>query len=161
MESSKVTVGLLLFPNLTQLDATEPYEVFARMPGATVALIAATAAPIRSERGLTISPDATFENAPALDVICVPGGVGVNAAMEDQPTLAFLRQRAGAARYVTSVCTGALLLGAAGLLRGYRATSQTVTVIDDTTHIDDTSGAFPRARVQTRPGDEDDDGATY
>ena len=123
MEASSATIGILLFPNLTQLDATGPYEVFARMPGATVALIAATAAPIRSERGLTISPDATFENAPALDVICVPGGVGVNAAMEDEATLAFLRQRAGAARYITSVCTGALLLGAAGLLRGYRATT--------------------------------------
>lgn len=123
MDASRATIGLLLFPNLTQLDATGPYEVFSRMPGATVTLIAATAAPVRSERGLTISPDATFENAPALDIICVPGGVGVNTAMEDQATLAFLQHRAGAARYVTSVCTGALLLGAAGLLRGYKATT--------------------------------------
>src|SRR6185436_19801684 len=73
--------------------------------------------------GLTITPTATFDNAPPLDIICVPGGPGVNAAMEDQALLAFLRFQAPAARYVTSVCTGALLLGAAGLLRGYRATT--------------------------------------
>ena len=68
-------------------------------------------------------PDATFDRTPPLDIICVPGGVGVNAAMEDVALLEFLRARADHARYVTSVCTGALLLGAAGLLRGYRATT--------------------------------------
>ena len=117
------TVGMVLFPNVTQLDLTGPYEVFVRLPGMKVCLVAASPTPVRSERGLTISPDATFENAPALDIICVPGGPGVDALMEDEVALQFLRARAPGARYVTSVCTGALVLGAAGLLQGYRATT--------------------------------------
>jgi cyclohexyl-isocyanide hydratase len=117
------SVGMLLFPNLTQLDLTGPYEVFTRLPGAKVYVVSATLAPVRSERGLTISPDATFDSVPALDIICVPGGAGVDSMMEDEASLQFLRARAPAARYVTSVCTGALVLGAAGLLRGYRATT--------------------------------------
>ncbi len=120
--SAKLSVGIVLFPNVTQLDVTGPYEVFARMP-ATVHLVAATLEPIRSEQGLTILPELTFETAPQLDVICVPGGIGVNAAMEDQALLAFLQCQASGARYITSVCTGALVLGAAGLLRGYQATT--------------------------------------
>jgi cyclohexyl-isocyanide hydratase len=116
-------VGLVMFPDLTQLDLTGPYEIFARLPRTQVHLVAATVAPVRSERGLTIAPDATFENAPQLDILCVPGGVGVNAMMEDGALLQFLQNQARHARYVTSVCTGALLLGAAGLLRGYRATT--------------------------------------
>jgi len=118
-----VTVGMVLFPDLTQLDLTGPYEVFARMPDTRVHLVAATEAPVRSERGLTIVPDVTFDTVPQLDVICVPGGIGVNAMMEDGALLHFLQRQARDARYVTSVCTGALLLGAAGLLRGYRATT--------------------------------------
>ena len=114
---------MILFPNLTQLDLTGPHEVFARLPGTKVCLVAAALAPVRSERGLTISPDATFESAPALDIICVPGGPGVDAMMEDEALLLFLRARAADARYVTSICTGALVLGAAGLLQGYRATT--------------------------------------
>ena len=118
-----LNVGIVLFPNLTQLDLTGPYEVFARLPGTKVYLIAAALAPVRSERGLTIAPDATFESAPLLDILCVPGGPGVDAMMEDEGLLGFLRARAPGARYVTSVCTGALVLGAAGLLHGYRATT--------------------------------------
>jgi len=118
-----VAVGIVLFPDLTQLDLTGPYEVFARMPDTRVHLVAATEAPVRSERGLTIVPDVTFDTVPQLDVICVPGGIGVNAMMEDGALLHFLQRQARDARYVTSVCTGALLLGAAGLLRGYRATT--------------------------------------
>lgn len=118
-----MTVGMLLFPNLTQLDFTGPYEVFARMPQASVQIIAETPAPVRSEFGLTITPDASFADAPQCDVLCVPGGIGVNAMMEHPPLLDFLRAQAQQARYVTSVCTGALLLGAAGLLHGYRATT--------------------------------------
>jgi cyclohexyl-isocyanide hydratase len=116
-------VGLVLFPDLTQLDLTGPYEVLSRLRGTTVHVVAASEAPVRSEHGLTIIPDMTFERAPQLDVICVPGGVGVNAMMEDRALLHFLQTQALQARYVTSVCTGALLLGAAGLLRGYRATT--------------------------------------
>lgn len=119
--STSITIGMVLFPDLTQLDLTGPYEVFARMPNMQVHLLAATLDPVRSERGLTITPDTVFDTAPPLDVLFVPGGPGVNRAMEDDQLLAFLRQQAEHARYVTSVCTGALVLGAAGLLRGYRA----------------------------------------
>jgi cyclohexyl-isocyanide hydratase len=118
-----LTVGLILFPDLTQLDLTGPYEIFARLPDTKVYLVAGSLAPVRSERGLTISPDTTLDSVPALDVICVPGGPGVDAMMEDEALVGFLRRRAPAARYVTSVCTGALVLGAAGLLQGYRATT--------------------------------------
>ena len=118
-----LTVGLVLFPNVTQLDLTAPYEVFSRMPDTKVAVIASTRVPVRTEWGLTIAPDASFGDAPELDVLCVPGGWGVNAMLEDRATLSFIRERGRNARYVTSVCSGSLLLGAAGLLRGYRATT--------------------------------------
>jgi cyclohexyl-isocyanide hydratase len=121
--SAALSIGIVVFPNVTQLDVTGPYEVFARMPATTVHLMAATLAPIRSEHGLTIVPELTFDTAPPLDVVCVPGGIGVNAAMEDGALLEFLQRQARGALYVTSVCTGALVLGAAGLLRGYRATT--------------------------------------
>ena len=116
-------VGMLLFPDLTQLDLTGPYEVFARMPDTQVHLIAETAAPVRSEMGLTIVPTATYASTPKLDVICVPGGPGIVHAIQSEAALDFLRRQGASARYVTSVCTGALVLGAAGLLRGYRATT--------------------------------------
>jgi cyclohexyl-isocyanide hydratase len=120
---ASVNVGLVLFPNLTQLDLAGPYEILTRMPRTAVHLVAATTAPVRSERGLTVVPDVAFDRVPPLDVVCVPGGVGVNAMMEDDVLLRFLQVQARHARFVTSVCTGALVLGAAGLLRGYRATT--------------------------------------
>lgn len=116
-----LSVGMVLFADLTQLDLTGPYEVFSRLPGTSVYLVAEAPAPVRTEHGLRITPDATFGSAPALDVLCVPGGPGVDAMMEDEAMLRFLRDRASGASYITSVCTGALLLGAAGLLDGYRA----------------------------------------
>jgi cyclohexyl-isocyanide hydratase len=118
-----LSVGMVLFPGLTQLDLTGAYEVLARMPDTRVHLVATTLDPVRSEWGLTMSPDATFADAPTLDVLCVPGGWGVNECLDDQDLLGFLRERGEHARYITSVCSGALLLGAAGLLRGYRATT--------------------------------------
>jgi cyclohexyl-isocyanide hydratase len=114
---------MVLFPGLTQLDLTGPYEVLARMPDTRVHLVASTLDPVRSEWGLTIAPDTTFRAAPALDVLCVPGGWGIDAHLGDDELLEFLRAHGERARYVTSVCSGALLLGAAGLLRGYRATT--------------------------------------
>jgi cyclohexyl-isocyanide hydratase len=114
---------MVLFPNLTQLDLTGPYEVFSRLPNATVSLLAADRQPVRSEHGLSILPDQIFEDASRLDVLFVPGGMGVNRMMEHEPLLQFLRERARQAAYVTAVCTGSLLLGAAGLLQGYRATT--------------------------------------
>src|SRR5207237_7393837 len=89
----------------------------------SVYLLADTLDPIRSEGGLTINPDTQFDSVPALDIFFVPGGAGVNPMMEDEKFLNFLREQAQQARYVTAVCTGALLLGAAGLLQGYRATT--------------------------------------
>jgi cyclohexyl-isocyanide hydratase len=116
-----VSVGMVLFPDLTQLDLTGPYEVFARTPGVEVSLLASSLEPVRSERGLAIVPDTTFADATRLDVLFVPGGAGATPAMENEEILGFLVEREPEARYVTSVCTGSLVLGAAGLLRGYRA----------------------------------------
>lgn len=114
---------MILFPGFTQLDLTGPYEVFARMPSTEVHLVAASVAPVRSERGLAIVPNASFDSVAPLDVLVVPGGPGVDRMMEDETLLQFLREQGQGACYVTSVCTGALLLGAAGLLRGYPATT--------------------------------------
>jgi cyclohexyl-isocyanide hydratase len=121
--SAPLAIGLLLFPRLTQLDLTGPFEVFARTPGARVHLLWKSLDPVRSDTGLGLLPDTTLAACPALDVLCVPGGPGVAAVMEDAEVLDFLRARAAEARFVTSVCTGALVLGAAGLLRGKRATT--------------------------------------
>jgi cyclohexyl-isocyanide hydratase len=114
--------GLVLFPKLTQLDLTGPAEVFGRMPGAEVLLLWKTLDPVSSDRGMSILPTATFESCSSLDVICVPGGPGQIELMDDQETLGFLRRIAPGCKLVTSVCTGSLILGAAGLLTGYRAT---------------------------------------
>lgn len=116
-------IGFVGFQNLTQLDLTGPYEALARLPGARVHIIAKRLEPIRSDTGLAIQPTVSYADCPALDLICVPGGPGVNEAILDEETLTFLREKALTARYVTSVCSGALVLGAAGLLRGYRATT--------------------------------------
>ena len=116
-------VGLVLFEGMTQLDLTGPYEVLARMPNTQVLLVASNLVPVRTEWGLTITPDVSFDEAPPLDLLCVPGGWAVTALLEDERLLDFLRVQGESARYVTSVCSGALLLGAAGLLRGYRATT--------------------------------------
>jgi cyclohexyl-isocyanide hydratase len=120
---STLHIGLLLFPKLTQLDLTGPLQVFARLPGATVHLIWKRIEPVPSDSVLTLLPTVTFEDCPQLDVICVPGGSGADDMANDAETLAFLRRQAAGARYITSVCTGALVLGAAGLLQGYKATT--------------------------------------
>ena len=118
-----VEIGLLVFPNVQQLDLTGPYEVFASWPEAHVRLVWKDRASIISSTGLRLEPNATFDDCPQLDVVCVPGGVGVNPLLGDEVVLAFLRRQAAGARYVTSVCTGALVLGAAGLIAGKRATT--------------------------------------
>ena len=119
--TAPLQIGLLLFPRLTQLDLTGPLQVFSGLPGATVQLIWKRIEPVPSDTVLALLPTTTFADCPQLDVICVPGGGGVDDLVGDEETLAFLRRQAEGARYVTSVCTGALVLGAAGLLRGYRA----------------------------------------
>ncbi|WP_232629792.1 DJ-1/PfpI family protein [Methylobacterium sp. Leaf118] len=118
-----IEIGFLVFPRVQQLDLTGPYEVLASLPGAQVHLVARSLAPVTSATGLVLTPTILFAECPALDVLCVPGGAGVNALMEDEETLAFVRRQAAGVRYLTSVCTGALVLGAAGLLRGRRATT--------------------------------------
>ncbi|WP_407521982.1 DJ-1/PfpI family protein [Methylobacterium oryzisoli] len=118
-----LNVGILVFPQVQQLDLTGPYEVFASTPDTRVHLVWKDLEPVASATGLPLVPTATFATCPPLDVLCVPGGAGVNALLEDEAVLGFLRERAGQARYVTSVCTGALVLGAAGLLAGKRATT--------------------------------------
>lgn len=118
-----IRIGCLLFPRMTQLDLTGPFEVFTRMPGAEVLLLSKTLAPVEADTGLRMLPYVTLRDCPPLDIVCIPGGPGVNALMEDDEVLAWLRECAAQARYVSSVCTGSLVLGAAGLLRGRRATS--------------------------------------
>ena len=115
-------IGMLIFPRLTQLDMTGPYEVLARVPNTKVLLVAQSMAPVKTDRGMEIVPTTTIADCPQLDLIMVPGGPGQQDLMEDQAVLEFLRKQARGAKYVTSVCTGSLVLGAAGLLKGKRAT---------------------------------------
>jgi cyclohexyl-isocyanide hydratase len=116
-------IGLLAFPDMTQLDMTGPLQVFAGLPGAATHVIWKTLDPIRAHGGLTIVPDTLMADCPNLDAICVPGGAGVLPLMDDKETLDFLHAKAAEARYVGSICTGSLVLGAAGLLRGKKATT--------------------------------------
>ena len=115
--------GLLCFPDVQQLDLTAPYEVFASARSTAVHLVWKDLAPVQSATGLWLTPDTTFADAPRFDVLCIPGGKGVNALLSDSDTLDFVRRQAATARFVTSVCTGSLVLGQAGLLRGRRATT--------------------------------------
>jgi cyclohexyl-isocyanide hydratase len=114
-------IGFLLFPNVTQLDLTGPAQILSRVPGAKVHLVWKTIEPVMTDVGFEILPTTTFEACPPLTVLCVPGGFGIAQQLTDEATLAFLRRQAEDARYVTSVCNGALVLGAAGLLQGYRS----------------------------------------
>jgi cyclohexyl-isocyanide hydratase len=116
-------LGFLLFPRLTALDLIGPVEVLGQLPGAVLHLLAATPDPVAPERGPRMTPTGLLGAAPALDVLCVPGGPGVDAVLSDDHVLDELAAQGARARYVTSVCTGALALGAAGLLAGYRATT--------------------------------------
>jgi len=121
--SEPLQIGLVIFPRVTQLDLTGPVQVFSSVPGAKVHLIWKRIEPVTSDSVLTLTPTVTFADCPQLDVICVPGGLGTDDMINDEEMLDFLRRQAVAAKYITSVCTGSLVLGAAGLLRGYRATT--------------------------------------
>jgi cyclohexyl-isocyanide hydratase len=117
-------VGFVIFPDLTQLDFTGPQQVLARLPESAMHIVAKSAAAVPSDSGLALVPTHTFETCPRLDLICVPGGIaGVVRAMGDRETIDFVRRQASAAKYVTSVCTGAFILGVAGLLKRRRATT--------------------------------------
>ncbi len=116
-------IGLALFPGLCQLDLTGPHEVLARLPGARVDVVSRTSAPVATDRGLILTPDTTLADAPRYDVFVMPGGPGQQELMADDDWLDFLQSQAKGAKVMMGVCTGALVMGAAGLLRGYKATT--------------------------------------
>jgi len=119
--SDVIHIGFLLFPNVTQLDLTGPAQILSRVPGAKVHLAWKKIEPVMTDVGFSINPTTSFTECPALDVLCVPGGMGMGDQLNDAKTIAFLRKQGAGARYVTSVCNGSLLLGAAGLLKGYKS----------------------------------------
>lgn len=116
-------IGLLLFPHVTQLDLTGPAQVFATATGTRVHLVWKDRGPVMSDAGFALIPTTTFDDCPPLDVVCVPGGPGQQRVMQDPAVLSWLGAQGQRAQWVTSVCSGSLLLGAAGLLTGYRAAS--------------------------------------
>lgn len=118
-----MNIGFVIFPNVTQLDFTGPLQVLSRVPGAEIHIVAATMAPVPTDAKVTLGPTCTFEKCPPLDVLVIPGGFGVDDAMNDAALMAFVKREAARAKYVTSVCTGAFILGAAGFLKGKKATT--------------------------------------
>jgi cyclohexyl-isocyanide hydratase len=121
-------IGSVIFDDMDQIDFTGPFEVLSQLSNSTYTVYGLSSRPIRDYHGLQLQPDAAIEDAPQLDVLHVPGGPGQEALMDDQRLLKWLQQQASGARCVLSVCTGALLLGAAGLLRGRRATTHWASV---------------------------------
>jgi cyclohexyl-isocyanide hydratase len=119
--TNPIHIGFFIYPGVTQLDATGPAQVLARVPGAVIHMVWKTLSPVTTDAGFAIVPTDSFDSCPVLDVLCVPGGGGQATLMGDAEVLSFLRKKGEGARYVTSVCTGSLLLGAAGLLAGYEA----------------------------------------
>jgi len=118
-----LNIGFVIFPNLTQLDFTGPLQVLHRLPDSKTHIVAKTREPVPSDCGLGLVPTTTFGDCPALDLVCIPGGFGVSGAIADAATVEFVRSQGGQAKFVTSVCTGAFVLGVAGLLKGRRATT--------------------------------------
>ncbi|MEL6876246.1 MAG: DJ-1/PfpI family protein, partial [Pseudomonadota bacterium] len=116
-------VVFLLFDEITQLDFTGPAQILARLPGAVLHSAAKTVEPIQTDSGFAMLPSTNFADCPQADLLCVPGGFGTRHVIQDAETLEFLRLQGAGAKYITSVCTGSLALGAAGLLKGKRATT--------------------------------------
>ncbi len=117
------TVAFLLFPNVTQLDLTGPAQILSRLPNTKIELVAKDRSPVPTDSGFPLHPTAIFDDVKSAEILCVPGGFGVIEAMQDAATRDWVRAIGADAAWVTSVCTGALVLGAAGLLKGYRATT--------------------------------------
>jgi cyclohexyl-isocyanide hydratase len=118
-----IDIAFLVYPDITQLDLTAPFEVLRRVPGARTRVVWKTREPVRADSGFLLTPDATLDDVPAADVLVVPGGSGQIELMDDRAVLDWVARVGSGARFVTSVCVGSFLLGAAGLLRGYRATA--------------------------------------
>lgn len=123
IQHAPLAIGFLVYPHQDQMDFTGPYEVLSRIPDATMHVVAKSTEPFRDMRGLILTPEMTLSDAPLLDALVVPGGVGQQDLMEDATTLSFIKKHVEAGRHLMSVCTGALLCGAAGVLRGRRATT--------------------------------------
>ena len=140
-------IGLLAFPAMTQLDMTGPLQVFAMLPGAEVRVIWKTLEPIDTHGGLRLIADTVLAECPPLDVLCIPGGRGVFDLIRDPEILDFVRHQAEGARFVGSICTGAIVLGAAGLLRGRKATTHWAY-----THLLEPFGAEPAPGRVVRDG---------
>jgi cyclohexyl-isocyanide hydratase len=122
-QSNHLTIGGLIYPRLDQIDMTGPFEVLSRIPNSTIHVIAKTKSPVRDIKGLILTPEMSIAEAPELDVLLVPGGYGQQQVMNDEEVLSLIRNHFTAGRLVFSVCTGALLCGAAGVLRGRQATT--------------------------------------
>jgi cyclohexyl-isocyanide hydratase len=127
-DDQPIRVGAVIFPNMDQIDLTGPYSVLSRLPNSSFQLIWKDKHLVRDHRGLGLAPDATLADAGPIDLLVVPGGPGQEDFMEDDAVLSFITKRAGAAQCVYSVCTGALLCGAAGLLKGRSATTHWASV---------------------------------
>ena len=123
MDTPVVRLGILAFPGMLQMDLTGPYGVFAAAPGAVVDLLWKDTAPVLSSDRLLFTPSLSFADCPPLDIVCVPGGGGILPLLDDMAVHSFLCRQSRSARWLASVCTGALVLGAAGLLDGYKATT--------------------------------------
>jgi cyclohexyl-isocyanide hydratase len=123
-------VAILLYPNITQLDFTAPLEFLSKVPGVDIGLYWKSLRPITSAGGLEFTPTASFDEMDSIDLLLVPGGPGQVDLMADEEVLEFLHRAADQARFVTSVCTGSLLLAAAGLLQGYRSTTHWMAMED-------------------------------
>jgi cyclohexyl-isocyanide hydratase len=136
--TQNLTIGALVFPRMDQIDLTGPFEVLSRLPDSAFHLIGKTLAPVRDIQGLILTPEIAIADAPQLDVLVVPGGFGQQDLMDDEEVLAFLRSQAAGAQFIFSICTGALLLGGAGLLRNVRATTHW-----STQHLLQYFGAIP------------------
>jgi len=121
MSEKPIEIGIVFFPGMTQLDVTGPFEVLARLPNARVHLLWKRIEPIISDVGLPVMPTTTFADCPDLDVFCIGGGPGMVPMMDDEELISFVREKGGSARYITSVCAGCLILGAAGLITGYKS----------------------------------------
>ena len=131
--TKQINIGFLIYPDVVQLDVMAASQVFSFPPNASIHLIWKTLEPVTSNEGLIITPTTTINNCPQLDLICVPGGgIGQVEVMQDREILSFLQQKSKIAKYITSVCTGSLILAKANLLNGYRATCHTKSCLHTT-----------------------------